>query len=255
MSCHLYCVRRRVESPEPEMPPGVGGERVCLVSHANLSVAVSPVSRAGQETLSDLSGIRAHSRVVAFFNRSRTVIPLRYGCRLADEAQVAGLLRDRGPHYEALFQELDGCVEMGLRLLVPEEPSQALAAGDPESLKDGAPSPTGLAYLQARQAHYDRQEEWSREQRHRCQEVTANFAGLFTKVKTEGPFPRLPLLSVYFLVPRIRVAEFRQSFRRFSRQTEARLLLSGPWPPYNFAVDEAENPLNGIMARPSYTGW
>ena len=51
-------------------------------------------------------------------------------------------------------------------------------------------------------------------------------------------------------MPRPAVQEFRQRFRRFNRQTEYGLLLSGPWPPYNFVVDEAENPLAGLATQP-----
>ena len=56
------------------------------------------------------------------------------------------------------------------------------------------------------------------------------------KSKTEAPSPRLPLLSLYFLVDRAVVESFRQAFRRLSEAESARLLLSGPWPPYNFVT-------------------
>ena len=42
--------------------------------------------------------------------------------------------------------------------------------------------------------------------------------------------------SLYFLVKRGAVESFRQAFRRIERAESARLLLSGPWPPYNFVA-------------------
>jgi hypothetical protein len=41
------------------------------------------------------------------------------------------------------------------------------------------------------------------------------------------------LLSFYFLVPRDAVKHFRQVFLNISQDSAAKLLLSGPWPPYN----------------------
>ena len=241
MSYHLYCALRRPESADPAMPPGVGGQTVFLVCHQHLGLAVSRVAEG--DLSFDLAGLRAHEQVVSSLNRYRTVIPWRYGCRLADESQVARLLLERGPRYTALLQELDGCVEMGIRLLVPA-PAMPQAVQGPEGLEDGVgPTSPGLAYLKTREVHYRRLEGWSREHDRLARELESTFSGLFAKVKAEGPPPRLPLLSLYFLVPRPRVASFRQRFRRFSRTAAAKLLLSGPWPPYNFVTDDGEQQL------------
>jgi hypothetical protein len=258
LSYHLYCALRRPGKSQPRIPPGIGGQAVYLVSQDGLSVAVS---RDGQpEDSSDLASLRAHAQVVAAWNRFQTVIPLRYGCRLAREDQITVRLRESAPHYEALLTELDGCVEMGLRLLVPKRPGSAAAPGEPEGPTDGAEPRAGLAYLKARQTYYDGLENWGLEHRQLAQELAGIFAGLVRRVKTEGPAPRLPMLSLYLLVPRDAVQEVRQRFRRFNRQTEYGLLLSGPWPPYNFVVDEAENPLAELATPPFQaklpsTGW
>ena len=192
MSYHLYCAMRRPGKSQPRIPPGIGGQAVYLVSQDGLSVAVSRGGR--PEDPSDLASLRAHAQVVAAWNRFQTVIPLRYGCRLARQDQVTDLLRERAPHYEALLQELDGCVEMGLRLLVPKRPGSASVPGDPEGPRDGAEPRAGLAYLQSRQTSYERLENWGQEHRQLAQELASIFAGLVRRVKTEGPAPRLPLL-------------------------------------------------------------
>lgn len=44
----------------------------------------------------------------------------------------------------------------------------------------------------------------------------------------------VPLPSLYFLIRRRDVASFRQAFRKIRARESASLLLSGPWPPYNF---------------------
>lgn len=244
MSYHLYCALRRPESANPAMPPGVGGQTVHLVCHQHLGLAVSRVDEG--DLSFDLAGVRAHAQVVASLNRRRTVIPLRYGCRLADETQVARLLLERGPRYAALLQELDGCVEMGLRVLLPSGHWAAVTPSGPEGSREvagpcppdpaAAPDRLGLTYLTARKAHYAHQDSWTKEYHQAAERCREQFAGLYVKCKTEAPSPRLPLLSLYFLVPSPAVEAFRQAFRQLTESESARLLLSGPWPPYNFVT-------------------
>ena len=69
----------------------------------------------------------------------------------------------------------------------------------------------------------------------RCREA---FAGLFVKCRAECPSSRTPDVALYFLVKRGAVEPVRLAFRRLERGEPARLLLSGPWPPYNFVAPE-----------------
>ena len=47
------------------------------------------------------------------------------------------------------------------------------------------------------------------------------------------------LLSLYFLTPKSRAEEFRKMARKISAPRGVKLLLSGPWPPYNFVASAA----------------
>jgi hypothetical protein len=214
------------------------------VVHRRLSAAISWVKMA--DLVPDLSRVRAYERVVQSCHRQGAVIPMRYGCVFEEGSQVIHLLDEHGSQYEALLQELEGCVEMGLRVLLPSGPWAALTPGGPEGRREDAgdhpPTPggalqrPGLTYLTARKAHYAHQDRWTREYRQAADRCLAQFTGLFVKAKMEGPSPRLPLLSLFFLVPQRAVASFRQAFRRLAATDSARLLLSGPWPPYNFVT-------------------
>ena len=42
------------------------------------------------------------------------------------------------------------------------------------------------------------------------------------------------LLSLFFLVRRENVERFREAFGQLQQETSAKMLLTGPWPPYNF---------------------
>jgi len=244
MICLFYCIGH---NPGPELAgplPGVAGRPVFQVADRRLRAAVSRINRA--DLTPDLPRVRAYEQVVSSYHRRGTVVPMRYGCVVEQESQVIELLSAQGSHYEALLRELEGCVEMGLRVLLPSGPWAAVTPGGPEGCREVAgphpPDPgaaadrLGLAYLTARKAHYAHQDRWTKEYRQAADRCQAQFAGLFGKCQTEGPSPRLPLLSLYFLVPRPAVESFRQAFRQLTESESARLLLSGPWPPYNFVT-------------------
>ncbi len=93
------------------------------------------VSRVNREDLApDLPRVRAYERVVPSCHRQGTVIPMRYGCVVEQESQVSrACWTTTASHYEALLQELEGCVEMGLRVLLPSGPWAAVTPGGPES--------------------------------------------------------------------------------------------------------------------------
>jgi Gas vesicle synthesis protein GvpL/GvpF len=243
MNCLFYCISH---NPGPEAGPrsGVAGRPVYQVADRGLKAAISRITRA--DLTPDLPRVQAYERVVSSYYRRGTVVPMRYGCVVEQESQVIEMLSAQGSHYEALLQELEGCVEMGLRVLLPSGPWAGVTPGGPEGSREVAgPYPLdpetaidrlGLAYLTARKAHYAHQDRWTTEYRQAADRCQAQFASLFVKCKTEAPSARLPLLSLYFLLPRQAVESFRQAFRRLSETESARLLLSGPWPPYNFVT-------------------
>jgi len=233
VSCLCYCICRH---PGPETGPllGVGNQPVYRLTHQRLSAAVSRLEPA--DLAPDLPRLRAYARVVCALHCQGPVIPLRYGAVVSQESRLLALLDEQILQYEALLRELEGCVEMGLRVLLPQTSLSPGAAGNREELPGSSAPPgrPGLTYLTARKLHYARQDRWTEEYRRAADRCQAQFTGLFVKCKTEAPSPCLPLLSLYFLVPRAMLAPFRQAFRRLSATESARLLLSGPWPPYNF---------------------
>jgi hypothetical protein len=244
MSCLFYCVGRHPGSELPGSLLGVGGRPVYQVAHRGLRVALSEIGLADLDP--DIPRVRAYERVVLSYHRRGAVVPMRYGCAVEQESQAIQLLEEHGSHYESLLQELDGCVEMGLRVLLPSGPWALVIPGGPEVSREVAglhptdsPAATdrlGLTYLTARKAHYASQDRWTTEYRQAAARCREQFTGLYVKCNTEAPSPRLPLLSLYFLVSRPAVESFRQAFRLLTENESARLLLSGPWPPYNFVT-------------------
>ena len=216
----------------------MGAQPVFAVATNGISAAVSEISDA--HLTPDVPRVMAYQRVIASFHSDRTVIPMRYGCVLRDRPQVIQLLKRNARRYESLLKELDGCVEMGIRLMIDD---CLLSIADLNS-NDPASGISGKAYLASRKDHYAQKECITEAKNEIAEQFRAALTGLFVKCKVETP-PMLnrqsSMLSLYFLVPGKSIDPFRRVFRHMRRRMETtKLLLSGPWPPYNFVLPDNE---------------
>ena len=252
MSCFLYCIFGAKGPAVPKDLEGVGGAPISVVTHRGLGAAVSTVAQAAFPR--DFAAVRAHGRVVAAFHQDRTVVPMRFGCLLEHEDRVARLLKEGAGKYRGLLQELHGCTEMGIRLLLP--PGNR-ASGDtlpapgrlPPAGQGAALGSSGAAYLQTRKLSYDQQDREAETHRQITGRCLDHFRGIFKKFRIETNYSGWPLLSLYFLVPQSSLAAFCLAFRTLSPAPGAKVLLSGPWPPYSF-VTEAPAPLPESAREP-----
>jgi len=245
LSYLLYCLFQHREEPGVDGPAGVHGEAIAILSRNGLSAVISMLS-APQLSPGDLDTIMSYQRVINYFHRKAAVIPMRFGCVFSEEAQVVRFLEVHSEGYRALLQELDGCVEMGIRVLLNNQEShervQSLEGPDPLP-----PAPdhagTGRGYLSARRSHYADRDRLGDEEKTVIETVRGPFDGLFVRCKAEKSMPgrgsretSVCMLSLHFLVKREEVEKFRQVFHAFTPRCSGRILLSGPWPPYNFVV-------------------
>lgn len=255
MSTLIYCI---FEHPPPsglEAIKGIGGEPLSLVEANGLIAAVSPI--VPPDLTPNLERLRQYQTIIEGFHNDCTVIPMRYGCLVAEESEVIRILKIHGEEYRRLLRELEGCDEMGIRVLrsasAPDEPPRQTGSGPGGSLEHQAnqikftiqnkPSDhPGQAYLAVRKAHYHDEETINRETMALIEDYRKVFAGLFVKLKKEGPsrgrtrtaVHKTLLFSLYFLVPKKSVKAFRRVFQGLPDKEGQKILLSGPWPPYNF---------------------
>ena len=197
----------------------------------------------------EIAQLQVYLKVIESFHRRATVIPMRYGSLFKDESWVVKHLEEQREYYAKLLEELDDCVEMGIRILNPdseislsEEPpplhNRGGQRGGHSAFPTSHPLSPGRAFLTARKVHYDRIERAVRDKHGIIERCRAAFAGLFVKCKVEMPTFYPPMLSLYYLVPRAFLEDFRKIFRQVSVEEPAKLLMSGPWPPYNFVVSD-----------------
>ena len=248
-----YCVLRAGE-PAPAGPAGVAGAPVERVEADGLAAVVSRVARAefGEEplrrNLNDLDWLervaRAHEAVLEPAVAATTIVPLRLCTLYESEDGVREMLTAERDRLAGALERLSGRQEWGVKLIV--DPERLTAA--PDNVPAGTssqPEGAGAAYLERRRAE--------RQARETAHALAARIADdVHTRLRDEAiDAVTLPaqnrelsghegemLLNGAYLVEtgraedlRALVAELEERHGDFG----ARVELTGPWPPYNFA--------------------
>ena len=194
-------------------------ESLLLIHAEGMAAVTACCERADQ----DVETVLAFGKMVGRIHQHTTIIPIRYGSLLPDEAAVIEHLTEKAVHYRQRLLELQGCEEMGIRL--------ALAMPEPNP----PPNPKAISghdYLQAIKRKYSETEQAEKE----AAELDMALAGLYSKRCGEtGLFAGQHTYLVSYLVPRVKLDAFRAKLDRLFETGTHKGIISGPWPPYNFA--------------------
>lgn len=228
MNYLIYGVLRARDRVPDNVPPGVEGGEVSLLTVDSLAAGFSRVPPGG--AVPTLPRLKAYARVVEALAESCTVLPLRYGCELSTRAGVEELLRERRAEFHGALEAVEGCVELGVHVLLGRrERPVCKNVGPPLGLSPGK------AYLAGRETRYAAKDREAAESEVVARRIEKAFAGLRVRCRAEAPGAgRERLLTLHFLVRRQDQECFRQAFRRLEKSAPEKLLLTGPWPPYNF---------------------
>jgi Gas vesicle synthesis protein GvpL/GvpF len=168
----------------------------------------------------------AHERIVEDLMEHSTVLPMRFGSNVADEAQLEAVLDERRREFEAALERVRGAVELGVRARLPAIDMDATVSGH-----EGGP---GRAYLLERA---ERQRN-AADAVARIHEPLASLAR--RSVQTAGTLDPGVFKGAY-LVDRSRVEAFRARVGKLASEVDgARVVCTGPWPPYSFSSGERE---------------
>jgi hypothetical protein len=232
---------------------GIAGGVVHPIVAGDLAALVSPVPRDEfaeeplRANLNDLSWLervaRDHEAVQEQALADSTIVPLRLCTIFADADGVAAMLAREAKSLQCALDRLAGRDEWGVKLLVDGARLAAAAAPGPEqALGEG-----GAAYLARR-----RQEQRARDAaRSLAAELVDDVDGTLRGLALGAV--RLPpqnrelagysgdmVLNGAYLVDRNAVGELRAAVEDLQRRHADRgadLVLTGPWPPYNFVAD------------------
>jgi hypothetical protein len=212
--------------PEAAAPPpkrrGLGGATLRALERDALAAVYSRHRSLRPRPLP--GPVLAHERIVEAMMERGPVLPLRFGTQLGDERHLAAVLAERRDELLRTLERVRGRVELALRVMpVPELGRQADCVEQ-----------TGRDYLLARAAEKRRGDLAARE-------LHPPLATLAVSSRLrENPAPPAVLVAAY-LVDTDRVAEFRERADALAASREdLRAVVTGPWPPYNFATEEQQ---------------
>lgn len=175
---------------------------------------VSAVVGEGEAHQVTPEALAAHDAVVRrLAKRFEAILPVRFGEKVKDEAELAKLLAPRAPRFAEALERVRGCAQMTLRVF-----------GDPEPVAETEQGGPGTRYLEARRRARSLPE---------IAPLVEALKPLLRDEKTarhdQGPL----LGTAYHLVRREDVPAYLSVVQ--SVETGRRVTVSGPWAPYAFA--------------------
>lgn len=190
-----------------------------------------------------------HERVVDYFAKRASVVPLRFGVIYLDRAGVERMLAERSDELREAIERLGGREEWGVNVFCDRkalmEAIVLISPGLRELNTQAEQATPGQAYLVRKKMDSLRQSEARAEVKRRVEQIERELG-----TQSEGT-TRLRLLKdeagehgelvgkLAFLVARERFEEFRRTAERVAGESldaGFRLELTGPWPAYNFVV-------------------
>ena len=241
---YLYCLVQADGRPSlagaPHGLPSTGPLRLLPAGETLwLVTADAPLTLYGSEPiergLRDLEWVAlrgaAHARVVEFFARRVTTLPMKLFTLFTSDARAVAHVTDDTARVRRVLARVAGHEEWGVRVRLDPALARRRVRRRP------APSPTGrragTQFLRAKKEALDVAREVVREGRAAVEEATRR------RPAGELDGTRL-LLDAALLVPGARLARFKQRARKTAAALAARgyrMSVTGPWPAYNFVGD------------------
>jgi Gas vesicle synthesis protein GvpL/GvpF len=250
---YVYCLAERSRPPSltnvpPGLPHGTRPELIEIKKSLWGVVSDVPLSIYGGERLeprlTDLNWVAdlalAHETVVEHFaSRSGTsVVPMKLFTMFSNRARASADLAARWPDIKPVLDRIRGCAEWGIRVMRQPVPTRGAAAR-------GASS--GTAFLVAKKRERDAVRAGLVKAADAAEDAFESLAKLAREARRrEAPETATspPLVDAAFLVSDNRKERFRSAARRLAkscRQAGADLILTGPWPAYNFVQQASED--------------
>lgn len=178
---------------------GVGGaDHAYTVDYQSLSAVVSDIDTVEPERSDE--NITRHDEVLQTIlesNGGRTIVPMGFGMGFKNKRTLKNVLRNARPVFTRTLREIDGMIELGLKVLTEED-----ATVDPEEL---------------------------------TAEVEERFDRISVNVVENELFSDRLVINRSYLVERENRDAFDEAVGEFEAAHEELLVqYTGPWAPYNF---------------------
>ncbi|MBU4174830.1 MAG: GvpL/GvpF family gas vesicle protein [Actinobacteria bacterium] len=237
---YIYCI---IESSNERNfgPIGIGGrgDNVTTVGYRDLSVVVSNSTM--EKYVISRENMMAHEKVVEGVMRDYTVLPVRF-CTIATSAEdLRNLLRRRYPEFKNLLRDMDGKVELSLKVLWADMKAiySEIVAENPgiARLRNKVNRMPGSRSYQGKISLGEKVKDALDKKRDReARTMLKALKGACVDCRENNTFGDSMIMNAAFLVDRFHEKEFDSLVHDLENDMGERVVLSyvGPAPPYNF---------------------
>jgi Gas vesicle synthesis protein GvpL/GvpF len=252
---YTYAVARPFDPDKIAGLRGLDGAAVRLIGDGHVVAVVSAhapgtldedVLRARLETLDDLEAVaRAHHGVVDAVAAHSVTIPFRLATIHNGDHRVLEVLHRGHRKFNAALDRLAGRVELGVKVYAePASAVPAVPAAENGSAATPASHRPGRDYLRRRKAQADQRDDARRRATEALGRVDHALAGLAADHRHHAPQSSQlsgvggdNVLNAAYLVDAEAVATFMERVDTLdSELPQTRIVVTGPWAPYSFAV-------------------
>jgi Gas vesicle synthesis protein GvpL/GvpF len=251
---YVYCLVESSRRPSTTRAPrGLAGatspELITIAKRLWAVVADVPLtlydSERLEERLKDINWVAdtavAHEAVVEYFasRASAAVVPMKLFTMFSSRERAIKNLHGRRRDIDSVLRRIRGCQEWGVRV------TWRRGTSAPSGLARSQTRTSGTAFLAAKKRARDEARDSLLQAVDAAESVFAALAKLARESHRREPPESAttpPLVDAAFLVTSAREGRFRATAGRLARSCRAAgvdLLLTGPWPAYNF-VQTAE---------------
>src|ERR671939_979520 len=245
---YIYCVAHAQpfeKGGSPFSTPGIGGrdKAVRIVTYDDLVAVVSDVTQDDYAVTRE--NLLAHQRVITQAMTRSDVLPVSFGTVAESDQQVQEqLLRGAADELHRALEEVQGCIELELKVLWNEERlfAEIMAENDDIcALRDS------LAGQPPEATQYERVQLGERVAAVIQRKSEAEAAALLdaleplaVETRVNDNLGDMMLLNAAFLVDRSQEQAFDAQVQALSEAQAGRLIFqyAGPLPPYNFVAME-----------------
>jgi hypothetical protein len=231
-SFYVYAIVSR-DTPLPALGSSGAVIGLAMVPWQGLAAVTRRIE--GDDARFTIEAVLHHEAVVEAVRKQGPALPVRFGTVFRDATSVATALAERYEPLAADLARLGDKVELSVTALWAAAPFGDGSGASRQ--EDGVPSgrSAGARYLHARAAEL-RRDDALKELAQTAADQLNNVLGAFALDRRVSllPTPRVAVRTAYLLDP-AGVSDFRAAFETIrATRADLRVLLTGPWPPYNF---------------------
>lgn len=235
---YIYCVTR-TETAKDLVADGIDDLPVSLVSSNGLSAVVSP-SEVKRYRLNRQYTL-AHEQVIEKAMENSTVLPVKFGTVAESENQIhRKLLVQRAADLEQLLADMDGKIEMGVKVMWNTERVYADIVETNQTIRAIRDS---LAGRPPEETHYERinlgkmvEDALAERKLETADWIVDELTPYAVDVKRNDVYGDTMVLNASFLIEKSREAELDEAVEAVDAKLKGMVTMKyvGPLPPFNF---------------------